>query len=45
MPYTSDVTLYSIKAKLLYKDVKVCSVLRGIVCDGVAEVLSKVVVI
>jgi hypothetical protein len=40
-PYASNVTLYSIEAKLLCEDVKACSVLRGIVYNGIAEVLLR----
>jgi hypothetical protein len=45
VPYASDVALYSIEAKLCCKDVKVSSVLRGIIGDGIAEALSEVVVV
>jgi hypothetical protein len=43
--YASDVTLYGVKAKLLYKDVKACSVLRSIVGDGIAKGVSDIVVV
>ena len=41
--HTPNVALYCTKAEFLHYDLKARSVLRGIICDGVTEGLSKVV--
>jgi hypothetical protein len=43
MAYTPNVALCCTKAEFLRYDLKARSVLRGIICDGITEGLSKVV--
>ena len=45
MSYIPNVALGSVEAKLLRKDVKVCPVLRGIIYNGITEVIAEVIVV
>jgi len=45
MSYTPNVAVGSVEAKLLRKDVKACPILRGIICDGITEVIAEVIVV